>query len=238
MRNNLIHRAGIKAIVFAIALIVSSIGGFISYGQRNNKSTVSQSVDDPYSMSPDSRFKPEMRYFLVRLKGDNGISIIDLNGNVISRNVLPVTNSQGKIFGSNYSNPVINDLFCIERAKEPGKGGSLYIYRNALRPTPIEGLTDLYSANIINPNLFAISRYGERIKFVDSNGNEKFTVMPIDGKEPREVIPVATNGVIIVTVCSVVKKKDHVDYIEKKRCHRYKREMGGLSGMGQTRIPV
>ena len=183
----------IKAIAIAAMLFAMSAVDFVSYGQQ--KSAVPLRVNDIYSMSPDFCFKPELRYILVRLKGDNGVSIVDLvDGKVVSRNFAPVINSKGKIRGENWTTPVLDDIFCIEREKQTnGKWRrSVSIYQNPSQPVSVAGLTDLYSANIINPNLFPICRYNERIKFVDRKGNVKFTVMPIDGKEPRSVNPMVS----------------------------------------------
>lgn len=195
---------GIKAVVLTIILFVFGTVGYMSYGQQ--ASSASLLNIDKYSMSLDSRLKPSLRYFLVRLKGDNGVSIIDLDGNIISRNFMPVINSKGKVQDENWTTPVMDDIFCVTRKGEVQHNSwrsSLTVYRNAQHPVPVEGLSDLYSANIINPNLFPICRHGERIKFVDRNGHEKFTVMPIDGKEPYSVSPLIYNGIIIVNVDDV-----------------------------------
>lgn len=172
-------------------------------------------VNDIYSMSPDSRFKPELRYILVRIKGDNGVSIVDLiDGKVVSRNFAPVTNSKGKVNHYNWTTPVLDDIFCIRRGKSINDyiwESETTVYHDAAHPAPVVGLTGLYSANIINPNLFPICRYGERIKFVDSKGNVKFTIMPIDGKEPRSVNPMVSNGIIEVEVEYDVETKDYTD---------------------------
>lgn len=179
-------------------------------------------------MSPDSWYKPPLQGFLVRLHGDNGVSIIDTHGNILSRNFTPVTNSKGKVkrfiydegnydednYYEHQTTPVISGIFCMGRAKinrDNKQKNNYTIYRNPFNPKPIPGLTDLYSANIINPNLFPICRRGERIKFVDSNGNEKFTVMPIDGKEPRSVDPWIYNGLIIVEVEYNVETEYYTD---------------------------
>ncbi len=58
----------------------------------------------------------------------------------------------------------------------------------------------IYTAPTSAILIFPISRYGERIKFVDKNGKEKFTVMPIDGKEPRSVYSTILNEIILVDV--------------------------------------
>lgn len=62
----------IKTIAIAAMLLAMCAVEFVSYGQQ--KSAAPLRVNDRYSMSPDSRFKPELRYILVRLKGDNGVS--------------------------------------------------------------------------------------------------------------------------------------------------------------------
>lgn len=202
----------IKTIAIAAMLLAMSAVDFVSYGQQ--KSAAPLRVNDRYSMSPDSRFKPELRYILVRIKGDNGVSIVDLiDGKVASRNFAPVTNSKGKISGENWTTPVLDDIFCIKRNKQTNGEWhrSVSIYQNPSQPVSVACLTDLYSANIINPNLFPICRYGERIKFVDSKGNVKFTVMPIDGKEPYSVSPMVSNGIIEVEVEYDVETKDYTD---------------------------
>lgn len=202
----------IKTIAIAAMLLAMSAVDFVCYGQQ--KSVAPLCVNDRYSMSPDSRFKPELRYILVRIKGDNGVSIVDLiDGKVVSRNFAPVTNSKGKISGENWTTPVLDDIFCIKRNKQTNGEWhrSVSIYQNPSQPVSVACLTDLYSANIINPNLFPICRYGERIKFVDSKGNVKFTVMPIDGKEPYSVSPMVSNGIIEVEVEYDVETKDYTD---------------------------
>ncbi len=185
------------ALLLCLVAICATFSAFAQTSPSNHTS-------DPYSVTIEHRdCKPELQYFQVRLKGDNGVSLIDINGNIIARNFTPVTNSQGKVACANQTNPVINDIFCVVRYKHDSDWElrpSHTIYHNASSPTPIPGLTDLYDANIINPNLFPISRYGERIKFADKNGKEKFTVMPIDGKEPDSVSPIATNGILLVKV--------------------------------------
>lgn len=189
----------IVTLFICIALIFADCNTAFSQTARTNPSP------DKYSMSinPGS-YKPKLQYFQVRLKGDPGVSLIDLDGNIIARNFTAVKNSYGTVEGTNYTSPVLDDVFSVVRYKK-GKDwcdtrGSITIYRNASSPTPIPGLTDLYSANIINPNLFPISRYGERIKFVDKTGKEKFTVMPIGGKEPYSADPFIINGIIMVKV--------------------------------------
>lgn len=212
MRNLKSNISKIKTIAIAAMLLAMCAVEFVSYGQQ--KSGAPLRVNDRYSMSPDSRFKPELRYILVRLKGDNGVSIVDLiDGKAVSRNFAPVTNSKRKISGENWTTPVLDDIFCIKRNKQTNGDWrrSVAIYQNPSRPVSVVWLTDLYSANIINPNLFPICRYGERIKFVDSKGNVKFTVMPIDGKEPRSVNPMVSNGIIEVEVVYDVETEDYID---------------------------
>lgn len=203
----------LRTVAIIAILSASSAVGFVSYGQQ--KSAAVQRLSDQYSLSPDSRFKPELRYILVRLKGDNGVSIVDLiDGKVVSRNFAPVTNSKGKVNHNNWTTPVLDDIFCIRREKKINDyrwESETTVYHDATHPAPIDGLTGLYSANIINPNLFPISRQGERIKFVDNNGNVKFTVMPIDGKEPRSVNPMIANGIIEVEVDYDIETKDFTD---------------------------
>lgn len=236
LKSNII---GIKAIVLAIVFTVMATADFTACGQQKRRPVAPDRPVDKYSMSLDSRFKPEMRYFLVRLKGDNGISIIDLDGNIISRNFAPVTNSKGKVSDSNYSNPVLDGIFCVKRHSwiddQDKSVSDISIYRNPSHPTPIEGLTDLYSANIINPNLFPICRYGERIKFVDSKGNVKFTVMPIDGKEPHRVSPLIANGLIEVEVEYDVKTEDYTDNngVERESITKSTTKYGAIDTTGK-----
>lgn len=188
-----------KAIALLISLVPICAGSYLGFVQTAS----SKSNSDPNSITIGSRAdKPELQYFQVRLKGDYGVSLIDLDGNIIARNFTPVINSKGNVRDGNWATPVISDIFCVVRYKGNGSdwSQSMTIYHNASSPTPVPGLTDLYSANIINPDLFPICRYGERIKFVDKNGKEKFTVMPIDGKEPYSVSPFVENGIIEVEV--------------------------------------
>lgn len=191
----------LKGSVLFLCLVAVCVGSSPGLAQT----APSRPASDPYTLTIEPRAdKPELQYFQVRLKGDHGVSLIDLAGNIIARNFAPVINSHGKVENGNWATPVIDDMFCVVRYKNDSDWRksrcSHTIYRNASSPTPVPGLTNLYSANIINPNLFPISRYGERIKFVDKNGKEKFTVMPIDGKEPHNVRPMITNGIIIVEV--------------------------------------
>lgn len=213
MRNLKSNISKIKTIAIAAMLLAMCAVEFVSYGQQ--KSAVPLRVNDRYSMSPDSRFKPELRYILVRIKGDNGVSIVDLiDGKVVSRNFAPVTNSKGKVNHNNWTTPVLDDIFCVRRGKSINDyrwESETTVYHDATHPAPVVGLIGLYSANIINPNLFPISRHGERIKFVDSKGNVKFTVMPIDGKEPRSVNPMVSNGIIEVEVVYDVETEDYID---------------------------
>lgn len=202
-----------KGMTFAMLLILFGATGLAAFGQQKDNAAIPGLRTDRYSLSPDSPNKPKLSGFLVRLKGDNGVSIIDLKGNVISRNFTPVANSQGKVRDSNWTTPVLDDVFCIRREKESNGSGlpSTTVYHNASNPEPVPGLSDLYSANIMNPDLFPICRRGERIKFVDSKGNVKFTVMPVDGKEPRSVSPTIINGLIKVTVTYGVETKEYID---------------------------
>ena len=190
-----------RAITLLICFVAICANCFIAYCQtaQSNRPT------DKYSLNPNpGGHKPHLQYFQVRLKGDPGVSLIDLDGNIITRNFTPVNNSYGTVEGTNWTSPVLNGIFSVVRYKKgtdwSDSRRSITIYHNPLSPTPVPGLSDLYSANIINPDLFPISRYGERIKFVDKTGKEKFTVMPIDGKEPNEVDPLILNGIIIVEV--------------------------------------
>lgn len=188
-----------KIIVLLICLVAIFTNCTIAYSQIAPYNHTS----DPYSVCTESGIsKPTLQYFQVRLKGDHGVSLIDLDGNIIARNFTPVNNSFGKVEATNWTSPVIDDIIAVVRYRKvvdwQDSRRSITIYRNASSPTPIPGLSDLYSANIINPNLFPISRYGERIKFVDKHGKEKFTVMPIDGMEPRSVYPIILNGLITV----------------------------------------
>ena len=139
MRNIASCAVGIKATVLTVMFLVLAGETTISYGQQKRKPAATNHVSDTYLTSQDSRFKPELRYLLVRLKGDNGVSIIDLDGNIISRNFAPVTNSRGKITGESRTTPVIDDIFCIERCKRINGEwqNSLSVYHNASNPTPI-----------------------------------------------------------------------------------------------------
>lgn len=200
----------LKAVVFVLILFVSATVEFAAYGQSKKKTGAPHKTQDVYSMGINSPNKPKLKYFLVRLKGDNAVSIIDLDGNVIARNFTPVVNSQGEVRPWDKTSPVLDDVFCIKRYKRINDYNgrrSAAIYHNAAHPAPIAGLTDLYDANIINPNLFPICKRGERIKFVDNKGNVKFTVMPIDGKEPHWVRPMIANGIIVVEVAYKGKAK-------------------------------
>lgn len=224
----------IKTIAIAAMLLAMCAVEFVSYGQQ--KSAAPLRVNDRYSMSPDSRFKPELRYILVRIKGDNGVSIVDLiDGKVVSRNFAPVTNSKGKISGENWTTPVLDDIFCIKRNKQTNRDWrrSVAIYQNPSRPVSVAGLTDLYSANIINPNLFPICKYGERIKFVDSKGNVKFTVMPIDGKEPSSVSPNICNGIIVVRVGSGGRADSTTNDIGKQTDNKSTEKYGAIDTTGK-----
>lgn len=234
MRNLKSNISKIKTIAIAAMFLAMSAVDFVSYGQQ--KSAAPLRVNDIYSMSPDSRFKPELRYILVRLKGDNGVSIVDLiDGKVVSRNFAPVINSKGKISGENWTTPVLDDIFCIKRNKQTNGEWrrSVSIYQNPSEPVSVAGLTDLYSANIINPNLFPICRYGERIKFIDSKGNVKFTVMPIDGKEPYSVSPDICNGIIIVRVGSGGRADSTTNDIGKQTDNKSTEKYGAIDTTGK-----
>lgn len=221
-----------RSIISLLLIMAVSAVGFDAFAQSRSDTTSRSSNPsrstrsprliqyDDYSMTPDSPHKPTMRGFLVKLHGDNGVSIIDTDGNILSRNFTPVVNSEGEVHVNVRTTPVIGNIFCIVRYKEINGNSrrSVTVYRNPENPKPIHGLTDLYDANIINPNLFPICRYGEHIKFVDSYGNEKFTVMPIDGKEPKSVEPMGVNGIIFVEVEYDLKTNDYVD--ENGRKHK------------------
>ena len=190
-----------RVITLLLCLVTICADSFTVFPQAAQ----SNQLSDKYSLSTNpGGHKPQIQYFQVRLKGDSGVSLIDLDGNIITRNFTPVNNSYGTVKGTNWTSPVLNGIFSVVRYKEGtdwrDSRRSITIYHNPLSPTPVPGLSDLYSANIINPDLFPISRYGERIKFVDKTGKEKFTVMPIDGKESNRVYPFTSNGIIMVEV--------------------------------------
>lgn len=202
----MLYNYSIRTSVHALFLFLILCFAIVERGRAQSNNRGDSVVSDRFSMSTVSSNKPSMEGFVVKLKGDPGLSIIDANGNILSRNFAPTANSDGEVVANSYSNPVINGIFSVVRYQDRSR--NITIYRNAKHPTPVPGLSDLWSANIINPNLFPICKRGERIKFVDSNGTVKFVVMPIDGKEPRSVIPIIIDGLIVVEVVNDVKTKD------------------------------
>lgn len=89
-------------------------------------------------------------------------------------------------FDKNYSvSPVINGVFNVRNKK-----GLVSVYTATEKPKVIDGCEDLKDAGVMSEGIIPIVRKGERIKYVNGNGKEYFTLTPYKGHEIEEVSPV------------------------------------------------
>ncbi|MBQ9254273.1 MAG: WG repeat-containing protein [Bacteroidales bacterium] len=72
---------------------------------------------------------------------------------------------------------VVNGVFTVK-----DKNG-LSVYRVSEKPKAIKGCEDLKDAGVMTEGIIPIVKKGERIKYVDINGKEKFTLNPYKNKE-------------------------------------------------------
>ena len=57
------------------------------------------------------------------------------------------------------------------------------VYRAEKKPKLVPGLEGLYDAGFFSEGLIPVTRQDSRIEMVDKDGNTKFTLMPVDGRE-------------------------------------------------------
>lgn len=86
-------------------------------------------------------------------------------------------------FDKNHSvSPVINGVFNVRNKK-----GLVSVYTATEKPKVIDGCEDLKDAGVMSEGIIPIVRKGERIKYVNGNGKEYFTLTPYKGHEIEEV---------------------------------------------------
>lgn len=81
-----------------------------------------------------------------------------------------------------------NGVFTVSSKK------GVTVYTATDKPKAIKGCEDLKDAGIMSEGIIPIVKKGERIKFVDINGKEKFVLIPYKNKEIEEVSPCFYDG--------------------------------------------
>lgn len=87
---------------------------------------------------------------------------------------------------------VINGVFTVT-----DKNG-VSVYTVGEKPKPIKDCENLKSAGIMSEGVIPIVKKGERIKYIDINGKEKFTLMPYKNKEIEEVSSKFYEGLALI----------------------------------------
>ena len=87
---------------------------------------------------------------------------------------------------------VINGVFTVT-----DKNG-VSVYTVGEKPKPIKDCENLKSAGIMSEGIIPIVKKGERIKYIDINGKEKFTLMPYKNKEIEEVSSKFYEGLALI----------------------------------------
>lgn len=88
--------------------------------------------------------------------------------------------------------PCINGVFFIRNDK------GFTLYTASEKPKPIKNCENLKYVGIMSEGIIPIVAKGERIKYVDINGNEKFTLKPYKNKEIIGVSPFFTDGLAVI----------------------------------------
>lgn len=88
--------------------------------------------------------------------------------------------------------PCINGVFFIRNDK------GFTLYTASEKPKPIKNCENLERVGIMSEGIIPIVAKGERIKYVDINGNEKFTLKPYKNKEIIGVSPFFTDGLAVI----------------------------------------
>lgn len=89
--------------------------------------------------------------------------------------------------------PCINGVFFIRNDK-----ALFTLYTASEKPKPIKNCENLKYVGIMSEGIIPIVAKGERIKYVDINGNEKFTLKPYKNKEIIGVSPFFTDGLAVI----------------------------------------
>lgn len=84
----------------------------------------------------------------------------------------------------------------------------LAVYKAEKHPTLVPGLDGLYDAGFYSEGLIPVTRQNSRIEMVDKDGNTKYTMMPIDGREVTHV-----NGFFNGGVCQFQLEDGHIGAI-------------------------
>lgn len=120
--------------------------------------------------------KLKIEYLPFKSEKDENWGMIGADGKVLFKDE----------FDKNYSvSSVINGVFNVTNKK-----GLVSVYTATEKPQIINGCEDLKDAGVMSEGIIPIVRKGERIKYVNGNGKEYFTLTPYKGHEIEEVSPV------------------------------------------------
>lgn len=89
---------------------------------------------------------------------------------------------------------VINGYFYVKE----GEKGLYTLYKVGEKPEAVKGCEGLYSVGYMSEGIVPVVKKDARITFVDKNGEVKFTLEPIGGKEIVAASAYATEGMIAV----------------------------------------
>lgn len=118
-----------------------------------------------YSCSKENEGN-KVEYIPFRFDKDDNWGMIGLDGKILFKDEFKDKPSS-----------VVNGVFRVKT-----KDGYT-VYTASEKPKTIKGLENLKDAGIMSEGLMPIVKRGERIKFVNIKGTEKFTLMPYKGKE-------------------------------------------------------
>ena len=90
--------------------------------------------------------------------------------------------------------PVINGYFYVPE----GNSGLYTLYKIGEKPEAVKDCDGLFDVGYMNEGLVPIVKKDARISFVDKNGEVKFTLDPIGGKEIQEAQSFVSEGMIAV----------------------------------------
>lgn len=88
---------------------------------------------------------------------------------------------------------VINGFFSV------AEGEGISLYKVGDRPELVKNCDNLYGVGFMNEGLVPIVRPKSRISVIDENGNEKFTLQPVKGKEIVSANAGYSDGMLAVT---------------------------------------
>lgn len=124
-----------------------------------------------YSCSKENK-ENKVEYIPFRFDKNDNWGIMSLDGKILFKDEFKDKPSS-----------VVNGVFRVKT-----KDGYT-VYTASEKPKAIKGLENLQDAGVMSEGLMPIVRKGERIKFVNIKGKEKFTLMPYKGKELSFVFP-------------------------------------------------